>query len=992
MRKFKTLTSGKLQFSRLLVFATFLLAFNSAVYSQITAKFFYAGGVQTFTVPCGVFVLHVKAWGAGGSGGGADDYGGAVGGAGAFVGSDLAVVPGQVITVILGGGAGPGGNHTSWVGGGASGWGNGLFAGGAGGNSGGSGSSGGGGGGGGGVALYAGSTLLLVAGGGGGGSGGGQYSSGATGGGGGVNGNSSPGSCASPGLIGASINGNGIVGANKGGADGGGGGGGGGGYLGGGGGGVAGGCDCGACGGAGGTSWSSGTNIVILNGSGQTPGNGADPDLPAGVAAGGGTSTQGGPGFLEFTYLGGPPHAVFRSNSVCSGIATQFTDSSYTLAGTIVARSWDFGDGSPLNNTTNPSHLYPSGGIYNAMLVSSNSFGCNDTLIKQVHVYYNPVAGFTHADVCKGDTMHFTNTSTVNNTSSITGYLWQFGDASPTNTLQTPKHYYSTAGTFAVTLVTTTADGCTDAANASVKTFDAPSSAFAFNSICLYDSAHFVNNTVSPSMGSTANWSWSFGDGSSLNTAVWSPSHKYAVPGNYQVTLITHSSNLGCADTITHPITAFPVPVARFVFNNICLNQATNFIDSSIVSSGSIAGHNWNFGDGTSPNANPSPSHTYANKGTYNVSLIVTTNNGCKDTVAKNSVVHPLPHVKISAANVCDGTTVVFNDSTSIFPSDTLHSWSWNFADNSPLNTNRNTSHLYAAAGSYPVKLYVVSNFGCIDSLSKNIVVNPNPVVDFRIDDSAGCAPLCVNFTNIPSAVPGTNAAWSWNFGDGSALGNVQNPNKCYIDTAVFSPAVFNVILKVTSDSGCISIKTKNNYITVYPNPHAVFAVDPGTTTIIDPVITIKDESTGTDSWKWDFGDQLTSTSSNPSSHTYADTGTYKITLVTSTQYHCADTTSKTVIIEPDFVLYIPKAFSPNGDDINDIFTCKGIFVKEYEMSIFDRWGNLIFLTDDINKGWDGKAKASNVDELPDVYVYEVKITDIRLKKHSYKGIVTLIR
>ncbi len=178
----------------------------------------------------------------------------------------------------------------------------------------------------------------------------------------------------------------------------------------------------------------------------------------------------------------------------------------------------------------------------------------------------------------------------------------------------------------------------------------------------------------------------------------------------------------------------------------------------------------------------------------------------------------------------------------------------------------------------------------------------------------------------------------------------------------------------------------------MYPNPVASFIVHPQTTSITDPIISITDLSTGTNFWNWNFGDTDTSSSIIPSPHTYADTGTYTITLITSTLYNCIDTTSHTVIIEPDFLFYIPNAFTPNDDGINDIFSGKGIFIVNYEMSIFDRWGNLIFFSDDIAKGWDGKANHGNEIAQGDVYIYSIKITDINKRKHLYKGIVTLVR
>ncbi len=114
--------------------------------------------------------------------------------------------------------------------------------------------------------------------------------------------------------------------------------------------------------------------------------------------------------------------------------------------------------------------------------------------------------------------------------------------------------------------------------------------------------------------------------------------------------------------------------------------------------------------------------------------------------------------------------------------------------------------------------------------------------------------------------------------------------------------------------------------------------------------------------------------------------------MITSTTYGCVDSAFQTIIIEPDFVFNIPNAFTPDGDEINDSFCGKGIFINEFEMTIFDRWGNLIYKTKDITKPWDGKTNQGAVLSQADVYVYVINLTDFKNKKHSYKGIVTLAR
>ena len=966
-----------------------LCSFILQTEAQTSVPFSYTGAVQTFTVPCGTYLLHIKAWGGGGSGGGSDSYIGAPGGGGGCVLTDVAVTPGQVLTIIVGGGGGPGGNCAGSAPGGTGGWGNGTIGGGRGGNAGASGCSGGGGAGGGASAIYDGSTVLFVAAGGGGGSGGGNTSAGGAGGGAGQSGNSGAG--CSVGVAGASSSGIGNQGGDRGGADGAGGGGGGGGYNGGSGGGAPPGCDCGGCGGGGGNSYSSGTGAVITNGSGQTPGNSADADLPAGISVGG-YHSAGGNGFIMITYNGGPPIARFKNTTVCNGNATQFTDSSTTANGAITLRGWDFGDGSPFSTATNPTHTYSTGGTYNVTLVVTNTFSCTDTMTKPVKVYYNPVASSTHTDVCLGDSVHFNNTSTIDPSTSISTYLWVFGDGSATSSLTNPSHLYVASGTKTVTMVATSIDQCSNASTVTVNVFDAPHSSFTFNNECLLQSVLFSNTSTNPTMGIISNWSWNFGDGSPVNTTTLSPAHLYAAPGNYQVTLISHSSNLGCADTLKDSVTVYPMPVANFSFTNVCLHQQMNFYDSSKVSSGAIASRLWDFGDGTLPDATTNPTHLYSNYGTFTVSLVVTTNNGCKDTVTKSVIIHPLPFAHFTLINVCDGSPVPFTN-TSTIPggTDSVQIWKWTFGDGNFSNT-KNTSHLYASAGFNVVQLLAVSNFGCADSITKISIVNPNPVVLYTATDTLGCAPLCVNFQNASQIASGTNAHFLWTFGDGSPTSTLQTISHCYINDSVYAPILFTPTLKVTSDSGCVTTISKNNQITTYPTPKAKFVALPESTSIINPIIATKDQSTGANFWKWNFGDNDSTALSSPPPHTYADTGTYSIKLVVSTQYNCVDIASQTIVIEPDFTFYIPQAFSPNGDGVNDTFKGQGIFIKDFKMSIFDRWGNLIFVTDNVNTAWDGRVNHGADIAQRDVYVYTIVLTDLKNKIHSYKGTVTLVK
>jgi gliding motility-associated-like protein len=207
------------------------------------------------------------------------------------------------------------------------------------------------------------------------------------------------------------------------------------------------------------------------------------------------------------------------------------------------------------------------------------------------------------------------------------------------------------------------------------------------------------------------------------------------------------------------------------------------------------------------------------------------------------------------------------------------------------------------------------------------------------------------------------------------------------------------VTLTTTSNIGCVTTLVMPNMITVYPVPHASFSATPMVTTILSPTISFVDLSTGNPvAWQWNFGDPSTTADTSSlqnTSYTYsAEYGdSYPVNLVVTNQFGCVDDTTVTVIVEPDFAFFIPNAFTPNGDGINDGFFGKGYGITKYELWIFDRWGNLIFTTTDINQAWDGTVQGASGDIVQiDVYVWKVALTDVFDKKHKYIGHVSVIK
>ena len=205
--------------------------------------------------------------------------------------------------------------------------------------------------------------------------------------------------------------------------------------------------------------------------------------------------------------------------------------------------------------------------------------------------------------------------------------------------------------------------------------------------------------------------------------------------------------------------------------------------------------------------------------------------------------------------------------------------------------------------------------------------------------------------------------------------------------------ANYNIKLKVTTTAGCIDSISKPNFITVFPLPVANFTMDPNPGNIITPLETFTNESENYTTWYWNFGDgpKIDSVNLNPS-HLYTDetASTFTIELIVKNTFGCRDTVYNAIEIKPEFTFYIPNSFSPSdGNGINDIFTGKGIGIDKFEMLIFDRWGEQIFTTKDINLGWDGTLKGEVVKQ--DIYTWKVKIVDVNGKRHNYVGHVTVL-
>ncbi|MCW3082798.1 MAG: hypothetical protein JWP12_164 [Bacteroidetes bacterium] len=460
--------------------------------------------------------------------------------------------------------------------------------------------------------------------------------------------------------------------------------------------------------------------------------------------------------------------------------------------------------------------------------------------------------------------------------------------------------------------------------------------------------------------------------------------------GTYYCT-VTDAHNCTAIDSvvITQPTQVMIAPIANVI---ICNSGSAVLTALASGGNGGVYSYNWTAATGLSDPTIANPMAAPTTTTTYTVSGADV--NGCPALTQTVTVtVNPALSVStIPVTPVCPAGTIAIT-ATAINGNGGPYAYAWAPATGLSSSTISNPNATPAATTTYTV----TATDGCSPAVTSTVTVTvlPLPAPAFSADLTSGCAPLCLNLTDASTISSGSVNRWGWDVNDGAnSFANGQTQSHCFNN-----PGTYSITLIDTSAAGCISTVTYANYITVHSIPVAQFTA-PANTSIIVPTVTYTDQSTVDNSsiaaWNWTFGDVLntttnTSTQQNPS-HLFSDVGTYCAHLVVTSTYGCVDSSDLCVVIDPEFTFYIPNAFSPNGDGINDEFYGKGDFINDFEMTIYDRWGNLIFYTDDINKHWNGTANHGSEIAQMDTYVYVVKLTDYKDKKHKFMGSVTLVK
>jgi gliding motility-associated-like protein len=689
---------------------------------------------------------------------------------------------------------------------------------------------------------------------------------------------------------------------------------------------------------------------------------------------------------VALTELPAEPFDMPADTTICQGGTAQLNVIGASPGSTY---AWQPAPGLSSTTAQNPT-ISPASTAFYSVTVTTPS-GCESTDSMQVIVNPLPVPGFTAPTACDNEATVFTNTSTIA-TGNILSYNWNFGDGN-TAAQASPSFTFDSDGLHPVTLTATSDIGCVDSITQDVAVGPLPVASFSFANDCVDKMIAFADGST-VSSGQVVAWDWDFGNQETSDQQN-PPMQQYPAAGIYNVQL-TVTTDLGCEHDTVMQIELYPLPTAAYTVDAVCRGLANQFTDQSTANgSYPIASYSWVFQGGQTSDESD-PLILFGQAGLHGATLTVTTTKGCQHTlVGDSATVFPNPVATFSAAikNCLNDTTLFSHQSTvqDLFGCQIVGN-TWDFGDGA-VSTQSSPEHLFADVDFHDVLLTVVTDKGCTDSVTRQVEIFPLPEVAFASDLQEGCQPFRVQFldqTTIPT--PYSLASWSWDFGDGQGAVSTQFPVNTFNDQDILPLDVgtYTVSLEVTSGNGCVSSIEIADYITEHPKPSAHFDVSPQSVDLNDPRIWFTDlSSENVTGWDWTFGDGGTSIQQNPM-HTYQDSGSYPIELFVRTAFGCLDTAQFAVDVRPAFTFYIPNTFTPNNDGENEFFFGQGTGIATYQIQIFNRWGEMLFESNDIDFPWDGTFRGQQVQV--GVYLYMFTVVDWDGEPHYYKGHVNLMR
>jgi PKD repeat protein len=663
--------------------------------------------------------------------------------------------------------------------------------------------------------------------------------------------------------------------------------------------------------------------------------------------------------------------------------------------------TWDFGDGFTDNSTEDPSHTFvnesPLVEYFEVYLKAVTGNGCADSTAEFVTVYPLPDYDFAIIpdSACHPATVQFSTKP------GAASYKWDFGNGLQSGDYTMSYAFNNYTGedkTFPVELVAVSSGfGCVDTVNKDVVVHPEPMADFeldAYNG-CTPFTVHITNN----SSGNIKNYFWDYGDNTGADTTSATEfDYTYYNSQTYEAVFdmkLTVESEEGCI-TYASPrtIRVYPEVVANFIADTVgCSPLQVQFDNRSY---GTDISSHWDFGD-SQFTSTMNPVHEFVNTGTVNeyftVQLVVRSNQYfCTDTMERTVEVFSSPLADFvftpESPLLYPATTIYITDETS------AGSWNylWNFGDGNTSESSDlfNYEYVFDTSGVYWIQLHVSSE-NCWDTVSYKLEIHlPPPEVDIS-PSIGGCSPLEVQFINNTIYAE----QFKWEFGDGS-ISYAHSPQKTYYETGIY-------LAKMTATGPGGEVESTPLQIEVFNIPFADFGVSPILVYLPRAEVQAINRSDNSDLYRWNFGNDSVSTLPNPKI-LYQEEGVYDITLwaMTNTEPQCIDSVTKSsaVTVEDPNDIKFMNAFMPGNADgqtgdlnVAEFFpVIKKGGIVDYNLQVFNRWGELVFESKDVNLGWNGKFMNNGRLMEQDVYVWKVYVKYDNGEYYHDAGDVTLLR
>jgi len=644
--------------------------------------------------------------------------------------------------------------------------------------------------------------------------------------------------------------------------------------------------------------------------------------------------------------------------------------------------TWDFGSANVISGSgPGPYQIsFTASGVYDiALLVDLNGCASDDT--NTVTVTLAPSA-FTGNDtaVCSGQSVQLGQPASPGQ-----NYSWTPGINLSDSTLADPLFLFvnnQPADDTLQLILSTNAGGCSAEDTISIIVRMNITSAFTISddTLCGNESAT-VN--YSGNAQASSGFNWDFGAGNAVNTGVQQYQISWSSAANDTVSLFVTEN--GCSsDTTVMAVVAGDMPVADAGADKSFCSGETDTIGTAAVPG---VTYSWFPVTGLNNSTQSDPAVSIVNSLTVEdtMTYVLTAVSGfCSNTDTVNVIVRP-----VQLADITGPVTACINNNslqfTNASPQVSGGVFSWDFGNAVPSSSIAYIPVPVSFPNTGPQWIYLnTSGNGCIpDNDSLLVTIYPVPSPGFTVAGSSGCPPLTVSFTDTTQAQGGSSFFWDFGNGDTSSL---QNPQCTFMQ-----PGSYDVSLTVTTPDTCFSTYISIGAVQVFDLPQAQFTASPPVTSIINPSISFINQSLNADSCYYLFGDGQSSTLCDVV-HTYQDTGSYLVYLITTSGQGCIDTAEQIVTIDALESIYVANAFTPNNDGHNDVFLPAGTPVSMFHLEIYNRWGQLIFISNMQGIGWDGSDVRSGVEAPGGLYVYNLSFVNLSGEKKQKSGVISLIR